>query len=91
MGEYLTYFPEFKSSIYDCKDKIDRIIADLDNNARQLSKQTFATQKDFAMVVKDKFLCRYYFEWFKNNDLSATEWFWRLPDEKIVKILNGLD
>ena len=87
LGEFLTYFPEFKSSVCACKDKIDRLIADLDNNARELSKQTFATQKDFALQVKDRFLCRFYFEWYKTPALTATEWFWCLPDEKIVKIL----
>lgn len=91
IGEFLTYFPEFKSAVNECKNKIDRIIAQLDETARELSKKTFATQKDFALEVKDKFLCRYYFEWFRDNNLTAREWFWRLPDEKIVKILGLSD
>lgn len=88
--EYATYFPEFKSAICDCKNKIDCIIAELGNTVKELSGKVFESQKDFAMEVKNRFLCRYYFEWFKKRDLSAGEWFWRLPDEKIVKILNGI-
>ena len=86
--EYVTYFPEFASRIYDCKRRIESIIADLDSTANELSRKTFATQKDFALEGKDKFLCRYYFEWFWDKTLTAREWFWRLPDEKIKKILN---
>lgn len=91
IGEYLTYFPEYKSTVDDCVDKINRIVAQLEETARELSKKTFATQKDFALEVKDKFLCRYYFEWFRDSKLSAREWFWRLPNEKIVKILSLSD
>lgn len=86
--EYLNYFPEFRSELDACKNKIDAILYELNQTVKELSKETFSTRKDFALAVKDKFLYAYYFEWYRTPTLSASEWFWRLPDEKIVKILN---
>lgn len=88
--EYVTYFPEFASKIYGCKRQIESIIQQLEDNVRDLSQKVFPSQKDFALEVKDMFLCRYYFEWFKDNGLTAKEWLWRMTDDKIKKLLNGI-
>lgn len=88
-GEYLTYFPEFRTSIERCKSDIEKILAELQAEVDVLKGMQFATQKDFALYVKEKPLCGYYFEWNKNRALTPKEWFWRMPDEKIRRILEN--
>lgn len=88
--EFLTYFPEFKSRIAECESKIASILTELQNNLNGLIGRTFETQKDFALEVKNKRFCAFYFDWRKNPNLTPKQWFWTMPDEKIKNILNSI-
>ena len=90
-GEYLTYFPEFKSKIDECKRKIDGILAEMESGKESLRGKTFETQRDFALEVKGKRFNNFYFEWRKDNALTPSKWLWRQPDEKIRTMLLSID
>lgn len=90
-AEFLTYFPEFKSRISECESKIAGILTELQNNLNGLIGRTFETQKDFALEVKDKRFCAFYFNWWKNPELTPKQWFWTMTDEKIKSILNSIN
>lgn len=89
-GEFLTYFPEFKSKIAECESKITSILTELQNGINGLIGKIFETQKDFALEVKNKRFSYFYFCWWKNHELTPKQWFWEMSDEKIKIILNNM-
>lgn len=87
IGEFLTYFPELASKINKCKAMIDGILDEFRAEIAELKTREFKSQKDFALAVKDKKLCGFYFAWRRDENLTPEAWLWHLPDEQIRKIL----
>ena len=90
-AEFLTYYPEYKGLIDDVSAKIDAVIDSLAQIAKELGMQNFETQKDFALAVKDLQLNAFYFKWYKNREISAKDWVWQNPNDRIERFIEGVN
>lgn len=88
LDEFLSYFPEFRSIIYDYKGVLEEILKDLDTNLAQIRQNSYDTQKDFAMDVKDKFNSGFYFMWKKDNTLTPKTWLWNHDNTKLKEMID---
>lgn len=86
--EFLTYFPECRSVVKQCKNKIDLIFKEIENEIALLENKQFSTQKDFAQEVKNKKFSSYYFAWMRDKNLTPRSWFWSLPEIRIKRMLS---
>lgn len=91
IGEYLNYFPEYASYVRSCKLKIDRLIGGLESGLSEIKDKRFDTQKDFALAVKDRPFCGFYFDWRRTPSLTPKQWFWSMTDDKIRSVLINMN
>lgn len=85
LAEFLNYFPEYKSGVETVKGKIRAIIDGLELGLQEVKAKEYETQKDFALLVKDRPYSAFYFSWRKNNNLTATDWVWGMDNNKIKR------
>ena len=81
--ELLGYYPEYKKNIDEIEKKVNFVAKDIECKLSEIKKQTFETQKDFALAVKDLPFYGFYFAWKKNENLTAKEWLWGLTSDRI--------
>ena len=87
IGEFLSYFPEYTNNVNIIKTKIENIISDLYIGLNDVKDKIFETQKEFALMVKDKSFSAFYFSWNKDKTLTPEEWFWKMDNNKIKEIV----
>ena len=90
IGEFCTYFPEYKEIILKLDDEIKNIIQDLENGLDAIKDKQFETKKDFALKVKDKKFSAFYFCWYLDKTITPKQWFWGHDNNKIKEWLKCL-
>jgi hypothetical protein len=84
-SEFLSYFPEYIPLIAQAKKAIQGIREELEANLLKINQMTFATQKDYAMLVKDWEFSSFYFG-IRSGKVNAIEDFLSTIDpERIEK------
>lgn len=87
IGEFLTYFAEYTNNVNIIKSKIENILLGLNNGLLEIKDKEFATQKDFALAVKDRPFSAFFFSWNKDKSLTPETWFWRMDNNKIKELV----
>ena len=87
IGEFLTYFAEYTNSVNIIKSKINNILLGLNNGLLEIKDKEFATQKDFALAVKDRPFSAFFFSWNKDKSLTPETWFWKMDNNKIKELV----
>ena len=88
LDEFLSYFPEFRGVIYEYKGILDAMLNDLNQNLDKIKHTEYATQKDFALAVKDNKNSAFYFLWKKDNTLTPEEWLWSHENTKLKEMID---
>lgn len=89
--EFLTYFPEYENIVDLIKRKIEKILLSITKGLSEVKHQEFATQKDFALAVKDREYSNFYFTWYKGKFLKPEEWLWKLTNNKIKEMIQWVN
>ena len=89
--EFLTYFPEYENIVNLIKRKIEKILSSITKGLSEVEHQEFATQKDFALAVKDREYSNFYFTWYKGKFLKPEEWLWKLTNNKIKEMIQWVN
>lgn len=87
IGEFLTYFSEYTNNVNIIKSKINNILLNLNNGLLEIKDKEFATQKDFALAVKDRPFSAFFFSWNKDKSLTPETWFWKMDNNKIKELV----
>ena len=87
IGEFLTYFAEYTNNVNIIKSKIENILLGLNNGLLEVKDKEFATQKDFALAVKDRPFSAFLFSWNKDKSLTPETWFWKMDNNKIKELV----
>ena len=87
IGEFLTYFAEYTNNVNIIKSKISNILLGLNNGLLEIKDKEFATQKDFALAVKDRPFSAFFFSWNKDKSLTPETWFWKMDNNKIKELV----
>lgn len=87
ISEFLTYFPEYTTVVDTIQLKINEIIENLKIGVKEVSLNTYETQKDFALAVKDRKMSAFYFQWRKKPQLTPAQWFWNHDNNKIKEMI----
>lgn len=87
IGEFLTYFAEYTNNVNIIKSKINNILLSLNNGLLEIKDKEFATQKDFALAVKDRPFSAFFFSWNKDRSLTPETWFWKMDNNKIKELV----
>lgn len=87
IGEFLTYFAEYTNNVNIIKSKINNILLGLNNGLLEIKDKEFATQKDFALAVKDRPFSAFFFSWNKDKSLTPETWFWKMDNNKIKELV----
>jgi len=87
IGEFLTYFKEYEHNVNIVKSKIEAILQGLNNGLAEIRNREFATQKDFALAVKNRQFSSFYFSWRKDPTLTPESWFWGMENNKIKEFV----
>lgn len=87
IGEFLTYFAEYTNNVNIIKSKINNILLGLNNGLLEIKGKEFATQKDFALAVKDRPFSAFFFSWNKDKSLTPETWFWKMDNNKIKELV----
>lgn len=90
-AEFLTYFPEYENVIDLITRKIEKILLSITKGLNEIENQEFATQKDFALAVKDREYSNFYFTWYKGKFLKPEEWLWKLTNNKIKEMIQWVN
>jgi len=88
VGEFLAYFPEYKSHIENLKHKIDNLADYLDNIIQEkIAPVHHETRKEFAeMATKTKYPA-FFFMYYDGKAKNPREWIWSLTNDKIIEQL----
>lgn len=91
VGEFLTYFPEYKPHIESLKYKIDNLADYLDSVIQEkIIPIHYETRKDFAdMATKTKYPA-FFFIYYDGKIKNPQEWIWSLTNDKIIEQLERL-
>lgn len=84
--EFLSYFPEHKKEFDFVRERIELFIYCLEREVEKIENETYETQKDFALAVKDKPFSGYYFLWRKTG-IKPKDWVWGLESNKIKECI----
>lgn len=90
IGEFCTYFPEYKEAILKLDNEIKNIIQGLENGLDAIKDKQFETKKDFALKVKDEKFSAFYFCWYLDKTITPKQWFWGHDNNKIKEWLKCL-
>ena len=91
VGEFLTYFPEYKPHIETLKNKIDDLTDYLDSVIRKkIIPIHYETRKEFAeMATKTKHPA-FFFIYYDGKIKNPQEWIWSLTNDKIIEQLEKI-
>jgi hypothetical protein len=84
--EFLAYFPDYAKMVKDVEQRIESLIDALSSRVCELGQRTFATQKDYAMEVKESRFSAFFFE-NRKNGTTAREWLDRMESWRVAKYL----
>ena len=91
VGEFLTYFPEYKPYIDILRNKIDCLDEYLDNIIQEkIIPIHYETRKAYAeMATKTKYPA-FFFVYYDGKVKTPQEWVWSLTNDKIIEQLERL-
>ena len=82
-GEFLAYYPEYLPIFTEVELVIQRIEAESSTTLQRLNQMAFATQKDYAMEVKDLKFASFYFG-FRSGKISDIREYLKEVDPKVI-------
>jgi hypothetical protein len=91
VGEFLTYFPEYKPHIDELNQKIDSLTKYLDFVIREkIIPVQYNTRKEFAeMAAKTKYPA-FFFIYYDGKIKNPKDWIWSMTNDKIIEQLDKL-
>ena len=91
VGEFLTYFPEYRPHIENLKHKIDCLIEYINSIIQEkIAPIQYETRKGFAeMATKTKYPA-FFFIYYDGKVKTPQEWIWSLTNDKIMEQLERL-
>ena len=89
IGEFLTYFPEYRPHIETLRRKIDDLAQYLDAVIREkIAPVHYETRKEFAeMATKTKYPA-FFFMYYDGKVKTPQEWIWSMTNDKIMEQLD---
>lgn len=85
--EFLTYYPEYKDTFEEIKDKIFCFCEDVDTEYKDMMCYDYPTRKDLAEFINDKlsFCPAVFFAIYDKKIDNAKDWLYNQSTDKILK------